>query len=481
MPVREHALDTWWTRSSNGDGMGRTKKSATLDNRSNRLKLDIAIRHQTPLAGGFYLAYRRPRSGQAGAWLARWKDAGEKVDKQARLGDADDYTDADGIRILSYAQAQKKAEDWFKDAVQVLELERGGDLVPGGPYTVADARTDYLADARRRGVRGIKIMEQTANLHILPALGELHVNKLTRKRIESWHEGLSLAPRRTNRKLREGEEPQPARELTKDEIRARRDTANRILSDLKAALNYAAGQRRTAGATPWREVKPFQKTTSQRVRFMTVDEQRKLVAACDPDLRPLVMGALYTGGRYGELCKVLVRDFDPIHRTLFIQWGKGKGDAVSRSVSLSPEAVAWFTDFTRGREADELMWRRKAVARTKRAALLRDPNGWTDYDQVFAMEKAVKAAGIAAVTFHELRHTYASGLINAGVPLMFVAKQLGHSDTRMCERHYGHIARQALAASIEQLSPKLGLFEPVRGADEKAPSRRFPKSGVSRK
>ena len=42
---------------------------------------------------------------------------------------------------------------------------------------------------------------------------------------------------------------------------------------------------------------------------------------------------------------------------------------------------------------------------------------------------------------------------------MFVARQLGHADTRMCERHYGHIARQALSASIEKLSPKLGLFE----------------------
>ena len=74
--------------------MGRTKKSATLDNRSNRLKLESCIRHQTPLAAGFYLAYRRPRSGQAGTWLARWKDAGDKVDKQARLGSGNQGTES---------------------------------------------------------------------------------------------------------------------------------------------------------------------------------------------------------------------------------------------------------------------------------------------------------------------------------------------------------------------------------------------------
>ena len=104
------------------------------------------------------------------------------------------------------------------------------------------------------------------------------------------------------------------------------------------------------------------------------------------------------------------------------------------------------------------MWQRATVARTTRAKTLQDPNGWASYDQDFPMEKAVAAAGIDRVTFHELRHTYASSLLNAGCPLVFVAQQLGHEDTRMCERHYGHIARQALAASIEKLSPKLGLF-----------------------
>lgn len=390
------------------------------------------------------------------------------MDLQSRMGEADDYMDADGNRILSYAQAQKRAEAWFKEADRRLELEKGGEIVPTGPYTVADAWADYHADARRRGVKGVKIMGQTADAHILPPPASLQVAKLTRRRIENWHEGLSLAPKRTNRKPREGEEPEEPGPLTQDEVRARRDTANRILTNLKAALNFAADQRKAMGEYPWREVKLFKGTTSQRVRFLTVVEQQKLVAACDADLRPLVMGALYTGGRYGELCKVQVRDFNPTHKTLFIQWGKGKGDAVSRDVALSPEAVAWFSCFTKGRKPEELMWKRKDVERTKRAEILKDPCAWTDYDQVYAMEKAVKAAGIAVVTFHELRHTYASGLINAGVPLTFVAKQLGHKDTRMCERHYGHIARQALAASIEKLSPKLGLFEPSARPRSKA-------------
>ena len=41
-----------------------------------------------------------------------------------------------------------------------------------------------------------------------------------------------------------------------------------------------------------------------------------------------------------------------------------------------------------------------------------------------------------AITFHILRHTYASRLAMRGVPLNVIAKQLGHSDTRMTEKHY---------------------------------------------
>jgi integrase len=75
------------------------------------------------------------------------------------------------------------------------------------------------------------------------------------------------------------------------------------------------------------------------------------------------------------------------------------------------------------------------------------------------MDTACKQARVDPVRFHELRHTYASGLINRGVPLVFVAAQLGHSDTRMVEKHYGHLAPTALVDAIRTLAPKLGISE----------------------
>ena len=79
-----------------------------------------------------------------------------------------------------------------------------------------------------------------------------------------------------------------------------------------------------------------------------------------------------------------------------------------------------------------------------------------------AMARACEAAKIKHLTFHELRHTYASALVNAGVPLAFVARQLGHADTRMVELHYGHLAHSAMAESIRRLTPTLGLGKPAK-------------------
>jgi integrase len=78
------------------------------------------------------------------------------------------------------------------------------------------------------------------------------------------------------------------------------------------------------------------------------------------------------------------------------------------------------------------------------------------------MEEACARAKIdPPITFHGLRHTWASLAVMAGAPLMVVAKNLGHADTRMCERHYGHLAPSYVADAIRKHAPKFG-FKPDR-------------------
>jgi integrase len=59
--------------------------------------------------------------------------------------------------------------------------------------------------------------------------------------------------------------------------------------------------------------------------------------------------------------------------------------------------------------------------------------------------------------FHALRHTYASLTIMAGGPLMVVAKNLGHVDTRMVEKHYGHMSNAYVADAIRASAPRFDV------------------------
>lgn len=444
--------------------MARTKRSAKLDTWNARKKCALGKMTQEPLAPGQYLAYRRPQSGAAGSWLARLNQENGKT-IQTRLGTADDYARADGLGVLSFAQAQAKAEEWFEDQADEARLLRDGVAKKRGPFTVADAMAAYFEDAEHRGVKGLERDKQRCAGWILPELGALEVGGITRPRIEAWMRKLAEAPKRKRRpspgvdQKRKKEAPntakteEPSAPQTEDQKRARKDSANRVLSTLKAALNHALDRGRVKHGEAWQAVKPFRETTSARIRFLTPAEQVRLVNACPPDFRRLVKGALYTGARYGELCRLRVQDFNPTAGTLFIELTKsGK----PRHVALTEEAQAFFTSISAGRSAGALMFLRDQVSRRRHSDL---GDAWGKSDQSRLMAQACKDSKVDGATFHELRHTYASGLVNAGVPMAYVAAQLGHSDTRTTEKHYGHLSPTALAEAVRKLAPKLGLGE----------------------
>ena len=74
------------------------------------------------------------------------------------------------------------------------------------------------------------------------------------------------------------------------------------------------------------------------------------------------------------------------------------------------------------------------------------------------MREACIRAGITPLaSFHTLRHTYASLSIMAGGPLLVVAANLSHSDTRMVEKHYGHLAADYVAREIRKAAPRFDL------------------------
>jgi integrase len=112
---------------------------------------------------------------------------------------------------------------------------------------------------------------------------------------------------------------------------------------------------------------------------------------------------------------------------------------------LNHEGRALFERLTIGRGADHLIF-------TKSNGML-----WGKSHQHRPLKVACERARISPpLDFHSLRHSWASLSIMAGGPLLVVAQNLGHADTRMVERHYGHLAQSFVAETIRRTAPTFG-------------------------
>jgi integrase len=381
----------------------------------------------------------------------------KKFKKQA-LGAADDSRAADGKEIFSYFQAKAKAEELFKEWRKEARRAADGEPAASDTYTVGMAMADYFANCDTRGVKGLAQDERRSQAWIRPTLGDQPVAKLTRRGLDKWLAGIAESGRRVRTGVGKEQSFKPA-PANDDEQRARRGSANRIWAVLRAALNYALDRGRDTGVidgSAWRSVQPFKGVGQARTRILDIADQVRLVNACPPDFRRLVRGALLTGARYGELARVKVGDFDREARTLWI--APGKTDK-SRYVALTDEGVDLFTELCAGRPGADRIFLRDQVSRRNRSDL---GLAWGPMDQTKPMARACKSAGLEPLGFHQLRHSYASMLLKAGVPVAFIAAQLGHSNTRMVETVYGHLHTSALVEAIRKLAPRLGITTPAK-------------------
>jgi integrase len=387
------------------------------------------------MSSGLALGYRKGRTG--GTWVAKHYRAGEGRRYHA-IGPADDVLDADGRNVLNFDQAQAKAREW-------LTKPEDSDT---GPYTVASALDDYFRylESDGRPAHTVRDARYRDSAFIRPKLGRQEVARLTADKLRRWRDDVVQAPPRI--RTRKGD-VQKYRETSHPEAqRARRASTNRTWTVLRAALNHAFSEGNIASDLAWRKVRPFKGVEAARVRHLSVAEAKRLINACDPDFRLLVEAALQTGARYGELVRLTIADFDPDSGTINVRHSKsGK----PRHVVLTDEGIAFFAQLTAGRTGEERM--------------LRKPDGsdWLKSHQLRPMAEAVARAKISpGIGFHGLRHTWASLAIMHGVPLMVVARNLGHADTRMCERHYGHLSASYVADAIRAGAPTFG-FKPGRG------------------
>ncbi len=416
--------------------MARTARNSSLENRTARARLRIRrAPYFAKIAKGLRLGYYR--GPIAGSWIARYY-RGAGVYATEALGIADDTVEADGIKALDYWQAQEHARRWGERQRLI-----GEGMLREGSYTVANAVTDYLAEIKaEKSPAAVQGAKYVLDAWILPDLGAIQVEKLTTDRINRWRNKLATQPKRVRKKLTSTE---PATRETPDDEdarRARKATANRILTMLKAALNRAFHADRVSSDSAWRKVKPFKKVDEAVVRYLSAAEARRLVRACPEDFRKLVQAALLTGCRYSELARLKAGNFNPDSGTLAIRLSKGK----IRHVVLTDEGKQSFAEWT------------EELSPADHVFLRADNERWGASHQKRPLDEASKRAGIEpAVTFHILRHTHGSHLAMAGVPMGVIAAQLGHADTRMTEKHYAHLAPSYVAQTIRANFPQLGI------------------------
>jgi len=346
--------------------------------------------------------------------------AGGGTYKVARLpGVADDFEAANGATVLSFIQAQD------------LALRPTPQAQTAAPMTVAQAMADYVDYLQTSGRESAAVTAARAGrLHVLPQLGAVPVQALTTEQLRHW-----LAALANRLAKRNGHE---------DALRRSRATANRILGTLRAALNHAYAECRVPSDNTWRgRLKPFRNVAVARKRYLSVPEAQRLLNAAQGDLRALVQAALQTGARYSELTRLKVHDFDRPSGTVGIAKSKA---GRPRRVFLTEEGTAFFHSITIGRGGDELM--------------LHHHGGkpWRRTDQWWPMHHAVRRAQLdPPISFHGLRHTYASLALMNGVPMQVVSENLGHADTRMVEKHYGHLAPSHKRDAIRAGAARFGL------------------------
>lgn len=394
--------------------MARNPRSSKLETRTSRLRLPIAKKPVfARVAPNVSLGYRR--NATAGTWVLRVAD-GKGGSWTKRIGQADDFDDSNGQGVLTFWEAQQRAK--------AIASNEKGEGAPKAPLTVEGAAQTYLAGLEARNRRTAYDARLRIERLFIPRFGSNRIEDLTRRQLETWRDSLVRAS---------------------DDVEQRRrsqDTANRVLSIIKAMLNHAVGDPANGltDDSAWRLVRPFQRVGRAREVHFTSAEVLRLLTGCeDVGFRDLLTAGFLTGARYGELAACQVRHFDGIGETLYVPQGK----TGPRVVILQPEAVTFFSRVSGGRE--------KEMPLLPRA----DGGAWGASHQVRPMKRALLTAKLdPSGTFYALRHSYISRAIEAGVPLNVVAENCGTS-VRMIETTYAKVLAAKRREFIANGAPRL--------------------------
>jgi integrase len=401
--------------------MARRVRDKAIESREARRKLKASGKPYWRAVGkGLHVGYRKGKT--SGVWVIR-RYLGDRSYKIETIAEADDVLDANGEEVLDFWQAQEVARNVPQSPKR-------------GPYTVKDAVKLYLEYLEGRP--SYHDTRKRLEAFVLPVIGDKRVEELEADEIRQWHRSIAKTRARTRTKRGAEQAYRPGDLAEPETARKRQASANRCLGLLKAALNYAWREKKVGSNDAWQRVELFRGVDVPRAHYLSLSEAQRLINAAQGDFRILVQAALQTGARYQELARLHVGDFNSDAGTLHIRKTKTHKD---RHIVLTDEGREFFGQLAAGRPKLEPLLGKE----------------WKPSWQAPLILEACKNASIdPPISFHGLRHTWASLSVMAGMPLMVVARNLGYSDTRMVERHYGHLAPSYVTEAVRAHAPRFG-------------------------
>ena len=206
-------------------------------------------------------------------------------------------------------------------------------------------------------------------------------------------------------------------------------TINRELVILSAAINEY--NRRFGASVPNPAAGMKMREPEGRVRWITREDADRLIACAAPHVADFITLGLFTGMRRREMIE-LTWDRVDFARALILLEAQHTKTKRRRTIPIHNKVEVAL---------------RNCQARWPESPLVFD--GINDFKTGFA--GACRRAGITDFTPHDMRHTFASWLVQQGVELYAVQQLLGHSSIKLTER-YAHLAPQNLANAMKKLA-----------------------------
>ncbi|TWI69244.1 site-specific recombinase XerD [Pseudoduganella lurida] len=384
-----------------------------IDTVASRAKL--AVRKEpywSRISAGVSVGFRKASETSAGRWIARQSlDDGRRIEHA--LGTLEEWA-----AHLRYDKAVELARAF---ASQLPEAR----VIAADTFTVMNACDAYVSRIREMKGDGPADELQARYqrwINLDPVANQL-LARLTREHMDAFRRRLVASPvRSTGKKM----------------LRKRsKDTVNRDLAAVRAALNKALSDHRVASDFAWKEpLKAFPNTSRRRTLYLDRDQRRAMIDSAPNDLAKLLRGLCLLPLRPGALAALTIGAYDARLQVLTV--GRDKSGQ-NRCIKLPPAAA----EICAAKDSN--------LSPTSPLFARADGRRWNKDAWKKPIAKAVALAQLPpTTTAYTLRHSVITDLVHDGLDLLTVA-QISGTSVAMIEKHYGHLRPNAAINALAKL------------------------------